>query len=108
MTQGFSPLGVPNRRSQRTLRNKGFFTAGVPTRTNRVRSSAEALPTMIKLGSWSMCLHIFFGDGLDGCRIRILELVFPAGERFCLPIDLLGAGCDAKIPISKDNPEVVR
>jgi hypothetical protein len=33
MTQGFSPLGVPNRRSQRTLENKSFFAASVPTRT---------------------------------------------------------------------------
>src|SRR6516165_9397358 len=33
MTQGFLPRTVPNRRSQRTLRNKGFFTASVPTRT---------------------------------------------------------------------------
>lgn len=43
MTQGFSPLGVPNRRSQRTLRNKSFFAASVPTRTegdNRARSSS--------------------------------------------------------------------
>jgi hypothetical protein len=39
MTQGFSPLGVPNSRSQRTLRNKSFFAASVPTRTNRERSS---------------------------------------------------------------------
>ena len=62
---------------------------------------------MIKLGSWSMCLHIFLGDGLDGCHLRILELVFPAGELFALPIDLLGAGCNAKIPrLSKDDPEV--
>jgi len=33
MTQGFSPLGVPNRRRQRTLENKSFFAASVPTRT---------------------------------------------------------------------------
>jgi hypothetical protein len=33
ITQGFSPLGVPNRRSQRTLENKSFFAASVPTRT---------------------------------------------------------------------------
>jgi len=42
MTQGFSPLGVPNRRSQRTLRNKGFFGASVPTRTE-VDERAKAL-----------------------------------------------------------------
>ena len=33
ITQSFSPLGVPNRRSQRTLENKSFFAASVPTRT---------------------------------------------------------------------------
>jgi hypothetical protein len=60
---------------------------------------------MIKLGSWSMCLslNIWPDDGLYHVR----ELVFPAGELFALPIDLLGAGCDAKIPrFSKDDPEV--
>jgi hypothetical protein len=51
-----------------------------------------------------MCLRIFFDDGFS--RYRILELVFPAGERFALPIDLLGAGCDAKIPRSKDDSEM--
>src|SRR6516165_3561052 len=43
MTQGFSPLAVPNRRSQRTLRNKGFFTASVPTRTGDERARTCAV-----------------------------------------------------------------
>jgi hypothetical protein len=45
-------------------------------------------------------LNIWPDDGLYHVR----ELVFPAGELFALPIDLLGAGCDAKIPrFSKDD-----
>jgi len=63
---------------------------------------------MIKLGSWSMCLHIFLGDGLDGRHVRVLEIVNPAGERFALPIDLLSAGCDAKIPSSGSETQVQR
>jgi hypothetical protein len=56
------------------------------------------MDSRIKLGSWSLCLNIFRGDGLDGCHVRVYELVFPAHERFALPIDLLGKGCAAKIP----------